>query len=77
MDTPLRIPPTRTGTMPVLAARKVPAWQRSILKSAFPALMGLALFLLPALPCPAAGETKPRFGSEPEEPLASITPSAN
>jgi uncharacterized protein len=47
--------------LPIPDARKVPAWQRTFLKSAFPALMIHALFLLLTLPSPAAGETKPMF----------------
>ncbi len=47
--------------MPVPAAPKVPAWQRPILKSVFPAIMILALFLLLNPPSPATGETKHLF----------------
>jgi uncharacterized protein len=61
MNTPLRISFASTCPMPVPAARKVPAWQWLILKSVFAVLMILAIFLLPPLPSPAAGETKRLF----------------
>ncbi|MBU4372800.1 MAG: TAXI family TRAP transporter solute-binding subunit [Proteobacteria bacterium] len=61
MNTPLRISLTSICPVPVPAVSKVTAWQWSILKSAFTALMILPLFLLLTISSPAAGETKRLF----------------
>ncbi len=61
MNTALRISLTSICPVPVLAVPKGTSWQWLILKSAFPALMILSLFMMLTIPSPVAGETKRLF----------------